>query len=267
MRNIRLVLAYDGAAYQGFQRLKSGRSVQGELERAWRDLTGEAARTVVAGRTDAGVHALGQVVSFRTGAGIPVNRAATALNGRLPGSIRIRTAVEVDHAFHARFSATARTYQYFVRRRGRPSVVYDRFSLFAPGELNVPAMRRTGALLIGSHDFRSFGSPEPGKHGVRCLRSVRFKEWRGWLIVSITANAFLTGMARCLMTQFLEVGRGGATPDEIESRLKACDRNVAGKPAPPNGLFLARVEYDRSWLVPTGALEGRSAEAGNLERR
>ncbi|HEY3412976.1 MAG TPA: tRNA pseudouridine(38-40) synthase TruA [Armatimonadota bacterium] len=242
-RTVQLIVAYDGTAFHGFQRLKHGRTVQGVLEAAWLSVTGETARLTGAGRTDAGVHALGQSISLRTEARIPIERIPRAMNGRLPADIMVRRAHERRDGFHARFSATQRTYRYFVRRCGRPSLFWDRYSLRETGALDVPAMRETAAGLLGTHDFRSFGLPQPDRSSLRDLRSVRFREWRGWLIISLTANAFLKGMARSLAAQFLEVGRGEASPLEIWTRLHACDRGVAGKAAPPNGLFLARVEY------------------------
>jgi tRNA pseudouridine38-40 synthase len=240
---LQLIVAYDGTGFHGFQRLSRGRTVQGTIEAAWLDLTGEAARITGAGRTDAGVHALGQSVSFLTDCPIPAARVAAALNRRLPPDIRVRRVAERGAEFHARFSAVQRRYQYWVRRTGRASPFWDRYSLLQTNPLNVEAMRETAALLVGSHDFRSFGSPDPGRTSQRDLRSVRFREWRNWLIVSITANAFLKGMARALVAQFLETGRGEATPLEIWQRLQERDRGVAGKAAPPNGLFLARVDY------------------------
>lgn len=242
-RTLQLIIAYDGTGFQGFQRLKTGRSVQGDLESAWLNLTGEAVRLTGAGRTDAGVHALGQSISLRTGARIPTDRIAWALNGRLPPDIRVRQAAERGDGFHARFTATQRTYRYCVRRCGRPSVFWDRYSLLETGKLSLDAMRETASGLVGTHDFRSFGTPPPDRSPIRDLRSVKFREWRGWLFISITANAFLKGMARTLAAQFLEVGRGEASPLEICNRLQVCDRGVAGKAAPPNGLFLARVDY------------------------
>lgn len=240
---VQLIVAYDGTEFLGFQRLSNGRSVQGTIEAAWLDLTNEAAKTIGAGRTDAGVHAFGQSVSFRTRCTIPTNRIPTALNGRLPSEIQVRKAVDRGDAFHARFSARERNYQYFVRRSGRPSPFWDRYSLLHTRELDLAPMRETAGLLSGSHDFRSFGSPDPGRSSQRDLRSVRIREWRNWLIISLTANAFLKGMARALVAQFLEVGRGEVTPLEIWERLRMCDRGVAGKAAPPTGLFLARVDY------------------------
>jgi tRNA pseudouridine38-40 synthase len=243
MPNLQLTVAYDGTDFQGFQRLSVGRTVQGTLEAAWRGVTGEDARTVCAGRTDAGVHALGQVVSLRTEAAIPLKRVAMALNGRLPPDVRVRSARERDEAFHARFSARARTYRYVVRRAGRPSVFRDRFSVLVPGALDTAAMRETARGLTGSHDFAAFGSPERGKTAVREMKRITFRESREWLVISLTANAFFRGMARCVVAQLLAVGAGAATPEDIYQRLRARDRNAAGKAAPPNGLYLARVEY------------------------
>lgn len=242
-RTLQIVVAYDGTDFQGFQRLTSGRSVQGVLESAWRSATGETVRTVGAGRTDAGVHAFGQVISLRTGSGLPADRVALALNGKLPRDIRVRYARERDDRFHARFSARQRTYRYFVRRVGRPSVFHDRFSLLEPRPLDMEAMRAAGRLLVGTHDFRSFGSPDPGRTATRDLRRVAFRGWGPWLILSLTANAFLKGMARTLTAQFLAVGRGELTARDVWDRLQAQDRGVAGKSAPPNGLYLARVDY------------------------
>lgn len=242
-RTLQLVVAYDGTGFQGFQRLTAGRTVQGVLEAAWSGISGEAIRTVCAGRTDAGVHALGQSISFRTASPIPAEKVPVAMNGRLPADVRVRRALERGDEFHARFSATQRTYRYVVRRVGRQCVFRDRFSLLATSPLNVGEMRAAAKMLLGTHDFRSFGTPGLERTSIRDLRAVRFREWPGWLAVSLTANAYLKGMARTLVAQFLEVGRGEASPRDIWSRLQACDRGVAGKAAPPNGLYLARVDY------------------------
>lgn len=243
MRTLSLVLQYDGTDFQGFQRLSRGRSVQGELEKAWKALTGEAVKTVGAGRTDAGVHALGQVVSFRTEAGIPTGKVVAALNGRLPRDVRVRRVSEREDAFHARFSAVSRTYLYVVRRAGRPSVFADRYSLLVTGRLDIDAMRVAGEAVLGTHDFRSFGSPAPGRTALRRLERVVIRERGAWMVIEMTANAFLRGMARTLAAQFLGVGRGELTPDNVRERLEAQDRGAAGKAAPPNGLYLARVKY------------------------
>jgi tRNA pseudouridine38-40 synthase len=243
-RTLQLTIEYDGTDFRGFQRLSAGRTVQGTLEAAWQGVTGESVRTVGAGRTDAGVHARAQVVSLRTQAGIPADRAAAALNGRLPADIRVRRARERDATFHARFTATGRTYRYLIRRGGGASVFKDRYSLLVTDPLDVPAMREAAEPLLGSHDFRAFGSADRGRTAVRRMRRITFRETGGWLVVSLTANAFLQGMARCLVAQFLAVGRGVVTPIEMYSRLAARDRNAAGKGAPPNGLYLAHVEYD-----------------------
>lgn len=243
LRTLSLTVQYDGTDYHGFQRLAAGRSVQQTLETAWREMTGETVRTIGAGRTDAGVHATGQVVSLRTGVSIPVERVARAISGRLPGDVRVRSARERDSKFHARFSAKARTYRYLIRRRGRPSVFLDRYSLLVNELLDIEAMRDAAGPLLGSHDFRSFGSPEPGRTAVRDLRRITVRETGEWLVVRLTANAFLRGMARCLVAQLLCAGTGSLTAGDIEQRLQARDRNAAGKAAPPNGLYLARVHY------------------------
>lgn len=242
-RTLQLVVSYDGTEFHGFQRLSRARSVQAVLEAAWREVTGEAARMVGAGRTDAGVHALGQVVSLRTGSGLPTRRVALALNGVLPPDVRVRRAGERDDAFHARFSAVQRTYRYLIRRRGRPSVFLDRFSLLETGSLDTEAMRETARLLVGCRNFQSFGSPGPGRHGVRHLRRAVVRECDGWLIISFTANAFLRSMARLLTERLLAVGRGEETPEDVEQRLMAADRRQGGKAASPRGLYLARVDY------------------------
>jgi tRNA pseudouridine38-40 synthase len=243
MRTIALVTAYDGTDYAGFQWQSSGRTIQGELEDAWRRVTGESVRVNGAGRTDAGVHALGQVVSFRSESRIPVERIREALNGTLPESVSIRRCRIAEDGFHARFSAIGRRYCYLIRQDRERNVFLDRYSLRITGVLSPDRMRNAARHLIGVHDFRAFGQATGEGGTIRHVSRIRIAQRDRWLVVGITSNAFLRGMARRMVGELVRAGLGHIEPEALLERRKALDPGEVGPPAPPNGLFLASVRY------------------------
>ena len=245
-RNLKLTLEYDGTDFSGWQVQPEVRTVQGVLESALADLAGTAVRVTGAGRTDAGVHALGQVASVTTSLGLPAERIGFALNARLPRDVRVVRAVDVPESFHARFDAVARSYFYLIG--GEESPVWRRNRWFVRVPLDEVGMRAALTALEGEHDFSSFclvGS-EPDHHRCRVAEiSLEYKvDFGGMIILRIVANRFLRGMVRSIVGTLVEVGRGKIPPSEFETILAARDRGAAGPTAPPHGLYLEEVRYD-----------------------
>ena|SRR5579883_2118131 len=249
MRNIKLVLEYDGTDFAGFQTQGQGeRTVQTTLERALTELIGEKVSVVAAGRTDAGVHARGQVVNFRTEWPIPIDRAAVALNGILPRDIAVQRAEEAPEGFHARFSAKQRTYVYLVWTAPERSALWGRFALHEPRSLDLAVMRQAASGLIGSRDFGSFANAggEPGSTLTRDLRRLDIRAVKPGVMIAfvVTANAFLRSMVRNLVGALLAVGRQELTVAELRTITEAMDRTKNPSPtAPAHGLCLLRVDY------------------------
>ena len=260
MRNIKLVIEYDGTNFYGWQAQPGLRTVQGALEQAIRELTGEAARPAGAGRTDAGVHAEGQVASFRTASMLPAAKFAPALTALLPEDVAVLRAEDVPEEFHARHSAQARIYRYHVlaARMRRPTTRRRAWHVRVP--LDIAAMRRAAAPLVGEHDFRSFGAGlEPDEPTVRRLERIDIA-WRNalaaggadradrWtdgaeLVLTFRASSFLRRMVRMLVGSLLEVGRGRWIPGRVEQVLAARDNLRCASAVPAHGLTLQEVIY------------------------
>jgi tRNA pseudouridine38-40 synthase len=242
---IKAVIEYDGTDFCGFQKQLSVRTVQGELERAGCRLFQERNfKLVGAGRTDAGVHATGQVVSFSAPDAFPIDRLCPAMNGVLPADVRVKTAKMVSDDFHARYSAKSRTYVYVVLDRESPSALLRRYTWQVSHSIDLGDMRSAADELVGIKDFASLG--EPAKSGgttERQIFSLQIGKKKDAVFFKIKANAFLRGMARAIVGMLVEVGRGRHSPDEVREILAARDRRLIRVIAPPQGLFLTRVEY------------------------
>jgi tRNA pseudouridine38-40 synthase len=273
----KLVLAYDGTDFHGWQ-VQPGRvTVQGELRDALARVTGEDVLPQGSGRTDAGVHALGQVASFALAAPIPEANLARALNRTLPASIRVLSATRVVNDFHARHNAKSKTYEYRIFRGEICPPWQARYVYALQAPLDVDAMQRAAARVRGEHDFTSFaasdpdrlergstgGSPDP-RGNVRCLH---FSHWtqlaEGSLLYRVQGNGFLHHMVRNLVGTFLEVGRGNLGETEIPAILESRARERAGPTAPARGLFLVDVDYangsnaqQASCVIQGGTLSG-----------
>jgi tRNA pseudouridine38-40 synthase len=237
-------LAYDGSAFQGWQAQPHGPSVQGALEDALRTIARHPVKVYGSGRTDAGVHALGQVASFRADTRLDPFTLRRALNASLPRDIVVRHAEEVSPEFDARRSARSRTYRYSILCRDHPSALLARHSLYVPHLLEFAGMARAAELVVGTHDFSAFraGTCAAGTP----VRTVLQASWRAegdlWHF-EITANAFLQHMVRILIGTLLEVGRGKHHSSYVRDVLASRDRRRAGKTAPPHGLCLVEVHY------------------------
>jgi tRNA pseudouridine38-40 synthase len=244
-RNIRLLLEYDGTRYHGWQRQKNAATIQETLETALKRLTGEAVRLNASGRTDAGVHALGQVANFHTASRIPLKAFEQGLNSLLPPDIAILEAREAHPEFHARKSARAKTYEYRILNRPQRSALHQHYGWWIGAPLDLEAMARAAAALPGEHDFSAFRAA--GSDNKNPVRRVLECQWRshpgGWLRFTISANGFLRGMVRSLVGTMVEAGRGKAAPESLAELLRRPDRSRAGPTAPPQGLYLVGVAY------------------------
>jgi tRNA pseudouridine38-40 synthase len=242
----KLLLSYDGSEFFGWQVQPDRVTVQGELREALFRITGEDVLPQGSGRTDAGVHALGQVASFPLIAPIPEENLARALNRTLPPSIRVLAANRVGADFHARHSARAKTYEYRIYREEICPPWKARYVYAYPAPLNVDEMQRAAAQVLGEHDFTSFAAhsddPDP-QSNVRHLYTSAWSKEAGLLIYHVQGNGFLHHMVRNLVGTFLEVGRGNVNQMEVPSILTSRCRARAGPTAPARGLFLVRVEY------------------------
>ncbi|MBC5799051.1 MAG: tRNA pseudouridine(38-40) synthase TruA [Candidatus Eremiobacteraeota bacterium] len=239
-----MVVEYDGTAFCGFQFQPALRTIAGELEAALARLFAQPVKVTAAGRTDAGVHASAQVISFRAHAAFPVQKLALALNSVLPPDLSARDAERGDDAFSARNSALARHYTYTVLNRRMPSAVLRRFAHHDWRRLDLDAMRSAAAGVIGEHDFISFCGVVPNRGGtVRTLYALRI-EARGDVVrLHFEGAGFLHRMVRILSGTLLEVGAGRRRPESVAEVLAARDRRLAGPTAPPAGLCLVNVVY------------------------
>ena len=250
--NLRLDIAYDGRPFHGFARQPDVRTVQGDLESALAKLFRRDVPTVGAGRTDAGVHARGQVVSVKDSPDdIDLVKVHDSLNGMLGPSIAVTSCVRVPDDFHARFSARSRTYVYAILESGVPDPFLAATSLYHPEPLDLGAMNEAAGHLAGPHDFISFGRVPEGQSAERVLYELSCVRRGGILRIKARANAFIQQMVRSLVGTVVHVGEGRRFPEEIPGILEARDRAVAGPVAPPHGLCLVSVEYDTGWSQPS----------------
>lgn len=246
MRNIKLTLEYIGTSYHGWQsQVGSGKAtIQETLEQAIGKLSGEQVRTTSSGRTDAGVHAWGHVANFSVESTLPPSAWAPALNRHLPEDIRVLSSEEVPADFHARYSAKGKIYEYRILNRKAPSALLRDRAWHVDRKLNMAAMRRAAAVLVGRHDFSSFRSAGcNAKTPVRNLRSLRITKSGDQIAIRLEADAFLMHMARNIVGTLVEAGLSRFTPEEVRKVLRSRDRKRAGRTAPAHGLYLVSVAY------------------------
>ena len=242
---IKLILAYDGTAYSGWQRQPDRPTIQEAVETAILGVTQINVPVIGAGRTDAGVHALGQVASFHIDRDMTPREWTRALNAHLPTSIVVRSAARMPDTFHARYSAKGKLYEYrILNRPERPAVERD-YCWHIHQPLDDAAMNQAGLALIGSLDFSSFQT-QPTDNDDPICHLQRFTVFREGdrLRTEAYADRFLKQMIRSIVGTLVEVGLNKRTPESLHTILKARDRSAAGKTAPPQGLFLVRVDYD-----------------------
>lgn len=247
MRTLKLTIQYDGTAYVGWQRQAEGTSIQGLLEDALRPIEGGAVTVHGAGRTDAGVHALAQTASVTLTAGLPAEAVGRALNAVLPADVRIAAVEEVAPDFHARFSATGKTYEYRIVNAAFVSPFLVRYAWHIPQRLDLGAMRTAGAALVGRHDFAAYQGTGSTVHSTE--RTVESIEWRPGagpdvpLVMRVAGDGFLRHMVRNIMGALVEVGAGRWDPAQPLDALRSRTRAHGGRTAPAHGLFLVAVRY------------------------
>ncbi len=266
MRNIRLRLAYDGGDFVGWQVQPNGRSVQAVVETAIQKLTGESVRIMAAGRTDSGVHALGQVANFPTQCAIPCEKIRRGLQSFLPGDVVVLNADEVPAEFHATYSAKRKRYRYAIHQAPVCSPFLQRYVWFRSEEFNVDSMQQAADYLPGTQDFRCFESHFPNKatsvrtvEEAKLFRAGHWAVWNPWslmrplpteeadgpfLCFEIVADGFLYNMVRAIVGTLVRVGRGQWPPEKMRTLIENQDRSQAGETAPAQGLYLVSVDYE-----------------------
>jgi tRNA pseudouridine38-40 synthase len=250
MRNLKIVLTYDGSEFSGWQVQPDAATIQGTLASAIGRVTGEKVLPQGSGRTDAGVHALAQVATFATESPIPAENLVKALNDVLPASIRVLQAAEAAPEFHARKSARAKTYRYRIYRAAVCPPFLARYVWHYPYPLDEDAIRRAAGFVIGEHDFTSFAAvdSERGREdetisNVRRIFASAWEREAEELIYTVRGSGFLHHMVRNLVGTFVLVGKGTLKPENLTQILAARDRSAAGATAPASGLYLVSVEY------------------------
>ncbi len=244
MRNIKLILEYDGTNYAGWQVQPNGASIQDVVQKAIAEITGEPdVRLVGSGRTDAGVHAAGQVAHFRTATNIPAANLLHAINTKLPEDIAVLHAEDVPDDFHARYSARSKTYRYTILNEPVHHPLERRRACLVRAPLDLAAMRRAAAALVGTHDFAAFQSKPQGKSSVRTISQLDIVADGPRIDIWISADGFLYNMVRSIAGTLIKVGLGRTPPDAVAAVLESRDRAAAGPTAPPQGLCLMGVAY------------------------
>ena len=245
MKRVRIIVAYDGTDYCGWQLQPNGITIEEILNKSICALTGEEIRIIGASRTDSGVHALGNVAVFDTASTIPPERFAYALNQRLPEDIVIVRSDEVPSDWHPRYQDTiTKTYEYHIYNAKAPNPLKRRYSTFVSFPLDVEAMRKGASYLVGEHDFVSFCNIRTNTTDtVRTVEQIQIIQNGSDITIRITGNGFLYNMVRIIAGTRIRVGRGFYTPERVKEILEAKERTEAGVTAPPNGLVLVGIDY------------------------
>ncbi|MCH8019063.1 tRNA pseudouridine(38-40) synthase TruA [candidate division KSB1 bacterium] len=242
MRNIKLVLEYDGTDFCGWQLQPKDRTVQGVLQSSLKQLLRESPTIYASGRTDAGVHALGQVANFKTENELTLDSIQNGVNSYLPADVRVLSVEEAGEEFHSRYDAVKRTYRYVIAKK--MLAVGRQYSWFCKYKLDLSKIRSASEFLIGKHSFEAFAKlNEEEKHYLCNVESVRWQESEEDFSFTISANRFLHHMIRIIVGTMIDVGRGKLLPGDIKDILASGDRKRAGSVVPAHGLFLVRVDY------------------------
>ncbi|ARI75366.1 tRNA pseudouridine(38-40) synthase TruA [Halobacillus mangrovi] len=247
MERLKAIIQYDGTNYAGYQIQPNGNTVQAELEKALSKMhKGRKVKVTASGRTDSGVHALGQVIHFDTDLNIPVENWKRALSSMLPQDIYILSVEQVGRDFHARYDAKGKEYRYFIWNDQEPNIFKRHYRYHIKADLDVAAMQQACKYIEGEHDFTSFCSPRTDIKGdkIRLIHEASVQKEGEELVFVFRGSGFLYNMVRILVGTLVEVGRHDRDPGEIPMIIEAKEREAAGKTAPPQGLFLREVFYD-----------------------
>jgi tRNA pseudouridine38-40 synthase len=243
MRNIKITIQYNGKNYCGWQKQNNSPGIQGTIEKAIFDITREEVKITGSGRTDAGVHALGQVANFKTNSQIPVDRIPNALNAKLPKDISIVKAEDVDEDFHSRYSAKKKTYRYQIYNSPYRSPIYPDISYPVKYDLDIDKMKKEAKSLIGTYDFKGFMSSGSSViDTVRTIYNIEVSKSEDLIIIEIEGNGFLYNMVRIIAGTLVDIGRGRIT-EKMSTIIESKSRSMAGHTAPAHGLFLKKVDY------------------------
>ena len=245
MRNIKLTIEYDGKDFNGWQKQPNKLNIQGSIESAIEQITGEKIELYASGRTDAGVHALGQVANFKTNSTLPIEKFPIAINSKLKRSIRILKAEEVDEKFHSRLTCKRKTYRYIINNSAMGSAIYRNLETHIPQKLDIKKMQEAVKFFEGEHDFKAFkASGTSSKSSVRTIFNAEvIYAGQDRIYIELTGNGFLYNMVRIIAGTLVDVGLGKIDSKEIQNIILDGKRDRAGKTLPPNGLYLLKVEY------------------------
>lgn len=245
MKNIKLLIEYEGTNYSGWQKQRRRNTIQEEIERAIKKVTGEKVKLIASGRTDKGVHAKGQVANFRTHSTIPGENYKFALNIKLPEDIKILESCEVDIDFHARFCAKNKRYKYIIYNGKMPRPLYRNFSYHVNWDLDIDEMRDSLKYFIGYHDFESFKGPKTDTDTtMRTIYNIELQTYEELIEITIEGKSFLRNMVRIIVGTIIYIGMGRINKEDLPGIIKGKNRVLAGPTAPGQGLFLEKVYYD-----------------------
>jgi len=244
MRNIKLVIEYDGKKFGGWQKQPTKLNIQGEIEEAIKEITGEQVELTASGRTDAGVHSLGQVANFKTNSKIDIQKFAFAINSKLKKSIVIKSAEEVEENFHARYNCKGKKYRYIINNSEQGTAIYRDLECHIPQKLNVDDMKSAIKYFEGEHDFKGFrASGTSSKSSVRTIYKAEVLQNEDKIIIELTGNGFMYNMVRIIAGTIVDVGLGKIKAEQIPDIINSKDRTKAGKTLPAHGLYLVEVYY------------------------
>lgn len=245
MKNIKLIIEYDGTNYKGWQSQEKVLGIQEVLEKNISSITCEKIKLIGSGRTDGGVHAFGQVANFFTESGIPGDKYKLILNNILPEDIRIQESMEVELDFHSRFSAKAKRYRYRIYNEEIPSAIYRNYSYHYKYPIDIDKMKEASKYFIGKHDFAAFkGRRSVVKSTIRTIYDLKIEKNEEFIDIIIFGNSFLRFMVRIIVGTLIDVSTGMMDIEDIPRIIESKDRNMAGRTAPSQGLFLEKVFYE-----------------------
>ena len=245
MRNIKLTIEYDGKDFNGWQKQPNKLNIQGTIENAIKQITGEEVELNASGRTDAGVHAFAQVANFKTNSNLPIETFPLAITSKLKKSIIIKNAEEVDERFHSRLTCKRKTYRYVINNSYLGTAIYRNLECHIPTKLNVEDMKKAAEYFEGEHDFKAFKASETSsKSSVRIIYKANVYTENERIYIELTGNGFLYNMVRIIAGTLVDVGIGKINPESIPEIIKQGKRENAGKTLPAHGLYLLNVEYN-----------------------